>query len=69
MMLRLIFSVLCLGLIEQAWAADPSQPGPLTSSTIEFRNLVDVARTNQKETESGRPRSAACSSTATSFSL
>jgi len=56
MMLRLVFSLLCLGLIEQAWAADPSQPGPLTSSTIEFRNLVDVARTNQKETESGRPR-------------
>ena len=56
MMLRLIFSVLCLGLIEQAWAADPSQPGPLTSSTIEFRNLVDVSRTTQKETESGRPR-------------
>ncbi len=56
MMLRLIFSVLCLGFIEQAWAADPSQPGPLTSSTIEFRNLVDAARTNQKETESGRPR-------------
>lgn len=56
MMLRLIFSVLCLGLIEQAWAADPSQPGPLTSSTIEFRNLVDVSRTSQKETESGRPR-------------
>jgi predicted dienelactone hydrolase len=56
MMLRLIFSVLCLGLIDQAWAADPSQPGPLTSSTIEFRNLVDVSRTSQKETESGRPR-------------
>jgi predicted dienelactone hydrolase len=56
MMLRLIFSVICLGLIEQAWAADPSQPGPLTSSTIEFRNLVDVSRTTQKETESGRPR-------------
>jgi predicted dienelactone hydrolase len=56
MMLRLIFSVLCLGLIDQAWAADPSQPGPLTSSTIEFRNLVDVSRTTQKETESGRPR-------------
>jgi predicted dienelactone hydrolase len=55
-MLRLIFSVICLGLIEQAWAADPSQPGPLTSSTIEFRNLVDVSRTTQKETESGRPR-------------
>ena len=56
MMLRLIFSVLCLGLIDQAWAADPSQPGPLTSSTLEFRNLVDVSRTTQKETESGRPR-------------
>jgi len=55
-MLRFVFSLLCLGLIEQAWAADSSQPGPLSSSTLEFRNLVDVSRSTQKETESGRPR-------------
>lgn len=54
-MLRLLCAFLSLVWAGAGIAADPSQLGPLSTSTLEFRDLVDHSRTAQKEPESARP--------------
>ncbi len=55
-MLRPIVILLYLGSVAPGLCTDPSQPGPLETSTIEFADLADTSRAVKPATEKARPR-------------